>query len=206
MRNRWIILIVGLLFILLIGIIAALILAPGSSGINLLNLNRNQAACLRDDDGNCFVMPGATGLDANSVSVTFPDQFEADYHLVVMPFDREQQVLAVTWLPLFQEITAEHDNLQYWSIAALPELNAAIRILVVTGISAGISDTEVRPQVTVLFMEEQDIFLDALAIDSTEEIQSFIMDSEGVIYYRSIGEYSDDKGEDFRHALDALLR
>jgi len=206
MRNRWIALIAVLLFVLITGIVAALTLAPDSTGISLLNSNGNQPACLTDIDGNCLVMPGATGLDADSESVTFPEQFTAEYHLVVMPFDREQQVLAVTWLPLFQEIASGHDNLQYWSIAALPELNSAIRFLVMSGISAAVTETEMRPQVTVLFLEEQELFLDALEIESTDAIQSFIIDSDGVIYYRAIGEYSDIKGDDFRSAVDALLQ
>lgn len=206
MRNRWIALIVGLFTLLLIGIVATLTLAPDSTGINLLNSNGGQATCLTDLNGDCLVMPGVSGLDANSDTVTFPEQFEADYHLVVMPFDRDQQVLAVTWLPLFQEIAAEYDNLQYWSIAALPELNAGLRFLVISGISIGISDDTVRPQVTALFMEEQQLFMDVLEIDSTDVIQSFIMDSDGVVYYRSTGEYSEEKGAEFRNAVDALLQ
>src|SRR5690606_12684730 len=107
--------------------------------------------------------------------------------LVVMPFDREQQVLAVTWLPLFKELAAENDSLQFWSIAALPELNSAVRLLVLGGTSAAVSDAEIRTQITVLFLEEQEAFLEALAIDNSDEIQVFIMDKDAVLYYHDSG-------------------
>ncbi len=205
MQKRWLFIVIIMLIVTaLIG--ATLILAPDSTSMNILNATSNRPTCLKNSDDRCLVMPGVTGLTSDSDVVNFPEQFEADYHLVVMPFDREQQVLAVTWLPLFQELASTHDNVQYWSIAALPELNSAIRFLVLTGISAGISDEEVRQQVTVLFLEQQAEFLDALAIDNDETIQVFIMDSEGVIYYRAIGEFTTERGENFREALVSLLQ
>lgn len=204
MSKRWLfVVIVMLLLTFLIG--AVLVLAPDSTGIDILNASSDSLTCLKNSDDNCLVMPSVTGLTSDSTEVNFPQQFTVDYHLVVMPFDREQQVLAVTWLPLFQELANDYDNVQYWSIAALPELNSAIRFLVLTGISAGISDDEVRQQVTVLFLEQQDTFIDALAIENVDAIQAFIMDSNGVVYYRAIGEFTTEKGEGFRDALESLL-
>lgn len=204
MQKRWLFIVIIMLIVTaLIGV--TLILAPDSTSMNILNTTTNSLSCLQNSEDSCLVMPSVSGLTSDSEAVNFPEQFEADYHLVVMPFDREQQVLAVTWLPLFQELASTHDNVQYWSIAALPELNSAIRFLVLTGISAGISDEDVRQQVTVLFLEQQAEFLDALAIDNDESIQAFIMDSDGVIYYRAIGEFTTERGENFREALDSLL-
>jgi hypothetical protein len=109
----------------------------------------------------------------------------------------------VTWLPLFQELAAETSNRQYWSIAALPNLNAAIRILVIGGMSGAVREPELRSQITVFFLEEQAAFLDALAIESPEEIQVFITDGAGSIYYRDTGVFTEEKGETLRQALDA---
>lgn len=205
MQKRW--LFSGIFLVLVIVMIGAVfLLAPNSSQIDFLNISNNSSpACLTNTDDSCLVMPSVTGLTSDSVGVSFPEQFDSEYHLVVMPFDREQQVLAVTWLPLFQELSADNEALQYWSIAALPELNTAIRFLVMTGLSAGIVDDEVRSQVTVLFLEQQDAFLEALGIDNDAIIQAFIMDNEGVVYYRAIGELTAENGADFREALNDLL-
>lgn len=202
-KRLWFIIVIMLMLTMLIG--AVLIFAPNSTRMDILNNNINGLSCLQNSDDNCLVMPSVTGLTSDSVEVNYPEQFVAEYQLIVMPFDREQQVLAVTWLPLFQELASENDNLQYWSIAALPELNAGIRFLVLTGIRAAIPNADMRQQVTVLFLEQQEQFLATLAIDDDEAIQAFIMDSDGVIYYRAIGEFTEEKGEALRDALTHLL-
>lgn len=204
MENRRNILLMLALIIVLI-IATVIIFNPQISRINLVNDTDDSLSCLIDDNDNCLIMPGVNGLDINLREVIFPDQFESDYHLLVMPFDREQQVLAVTWLPLFQELVDENENLQFWSIAALPELNPGVRLLVLGGISAGITDATIRSQITALFLEEQDVFLEALSIENIEQIQVFIMDNDGVIYYRESGEYSEEKGQAFTEALQQLL-
>lgn len=202
-KRLWFIIVIMLMLTMLIG--AVLIFAPNSTRMDILNNNINGLSCLQNSDDNCLVMPSVTGLTSDSVEVNYPEQFVAEYQLIVMPFDREQQVLAVTWLPLFQELASENNNLQYWSIAALPELNAGIRFLVLTGIRAAIPNADMRQQVTVLFLEQQEQFLATLAIDDDEAIQAFIMDSDGVIYYRAIGEFTEEKGEALRDALTHLL-
>lgn len=205
MQNRRNILLLLALIIVLALIATVLVLNPQSSSINLADDTGDTLSCLTDDNGNCLVMPGVSGLDINLQEVIFPEQFETDYHLVVMPFDREQQVLAVTWLPLFQELVDDNDSLQLWSIAALPELNAGIRLMVLGGISAAITDATIRPQITALFLEEQDLFLETLAIEDSEQIQIFILGKDGVVYYRESGEYTEEKGQIFTEMLQQFL-
>lgn len=205
MQNRRNILLLLVLIIVLVLIATVVVLNPQSSTINLADEAGDTLSCLTDDSGNCLLMPGVSGLDINLQEVNFPGQFETDYHLVVMPFDREQQVLAVTWLPLFQELVNDNDNLQLWNIAALPELDAGVRLFVLGGISAAITDATIRPQITVLFLEDQELFLEALAIEDIEQIQIFILDKDGVVYYRESGEYTPEKGQLFTEMLQQIL-
>lgn len=108
MQNRRNILLMLALILIVLIIATVIIFNPQISRINLVGDADDSLSCLTDDNGNCLIMPGVNGLDINLREVIFPDQFESDYHLLVMPFDREQQVLAVTWLPLFQEIGRAH--------------------------------------------------------------------------------------------------
>lgn len=196
---------IGLLLIvalLAIGFIA-LNFAPETSSM-LLGEKIQELACLEDAEGHCLVMPNVSGINIDSEPLNFPDSFSEDYYLVVMPFDREQQVLAVTWLPLFREIAAQHENFHYFSIAALPDLNPAIRLLVIGGMSSTLHEDEVRSQLAVLFLEEQDAFLDALAIDNIEVIQIFVMNNQGVIFYRDSGEYEPQKGQSLQEFIKSL--
>ncbi|MCA9916114.1 MAG: hypothetical protein KC496_22315, partial [Anaerolineae bacterium] len=149
MRRR---IIVALLFVLVVvlAILAINQLAPELTDIrNLANASPDTAAisCLTDDAGDCLVMPAVTGVNLDNHDIAFPEAFNADYYLVVMPYDRQQQQEALTWLEPFQEIAAQHETLSYFSIAALPDLSAPIRLLVMGGLSAGVQDGEVRPRV-----------------------------------------------------------
>lgn len=161
--------------------------------------------CLTDDTGGCLRLPVVSGVDVDNDAITFPEAFDSAYMLIVMPFDREQQVNAITWLPIFQELSAEYDNINFYNIAALPELNLAIRALVMGGMSAGIREDGVRDRTTVLFLQEQDRFLEALTIENTEQIAVFIMGQDGIVFYRDSGAFTTEAGDALRDALEEIL-
>ena len=159
-----------------------------------------QPDCLTDDAGACLRLPTVTGVDLDNDTISLPSAFATEYVLVIMPFDRDQQVLAADWLPTFQELAAAFDNLSYVSIAALPDLNAFGRTGVIVGMSAGVRDQTVRDATAILFLEDQQAFLDALAVDSTEQMQAFIMGQDGTLYWRTTGTYTPSQGDDLRDA------
>lgn len=196
-------LVVSIIILIIMIAIFALQFAPETSSF-IIAEDIQQIACLSDIDNNCLVMPSVSGVNIDNQSIAFPDNFTQDYYLVVMPFDDEQQNLARTWLPLFQELSAEFEGVHYFSIAALPDLNPAIRLLVIGGISVGVREPEIRSQVVVLFLEDQQAFLDTLAIDSIEALQIFIIDHDGLLLYRDSGEYEDEKGKILRETLANL--
>jgi hypothetical protein len=193
-------------FVLIVFAIAFAIvleIAPENSAF-LLGGNVQEMACLSDIEGNCLVLPAVSGTDINNQRVHFPDAFTKDYYLLVMPFDRDQQTLAITWLPLFQELAAEHENIYYFNIAALPDLNSAIRLLVVGGLSATVQEAAVRSQVVMLFLEDQQGFLETVAIDDIGLMQVFVVDSDGVLLYRDTGEYDEAKSKALRNFIVSL--
>lgn len=203
MPRRYIALIV--LFLILIVVSGAVLMfAPQTSSVQIGN-NVQQVACLQDDQGNCLVMPAVSGINIDNQVVSFPDAFTEDYYLVVMPFDDDQQSAARDWLPLFQAFAAEYESLHYFSIAALPDLNAGVRLLVIGGISIGVREAEVRSQIAVLFLDDQQAFLDALAIDSIDAMQIFIVDHEGVVFYRDSGDFTAEKGALLGDKLVSLI-
>jgi hypothetical protein len=159
-----------------------------------------QPDCLTDDAGACLRLPTVTGVDLDNDPVSLPSAFTTEYVLVIMPFDRDQQVLAADWLPTFQDLAATFDNLSYASIAALPDLNAFGRTGVIVGMSAGVRDQTVRDATAILFLDDQQAFLDALAVDNNGQMQAFIMGQDGTLYWRATGTYTPDQGDDLRDA------
>lgn len=204
MRRTQILVVILLIILVGISYFAVTTLAPEISEVedNTLVASAN---CLTRDTGTCLQLPTITGTTINTDSITFPDVFQTEYQLVVMPFDREQQVLAATWLPIFQEIASENPTFEYWSIAALPDLNTAVRALVIGGTSIGVQDEAVRSQIALLFLDDQQAVLDALNVPDIEQIQIFIMDRTGTVYYRDVGEYTEMRATALREAIIALV-
>jgi len=192
-------------FIVLSAILLLLWSAPPTSRFHIPGLSTNHVDCLRNETGDCFQIPSVTGIDLDSQPVSFPEAFTTETILIVMPFDRDQQVRAETWLPLFQELARDDDRLSYYSVAALPKLNAAVRVLVIGGMSAGLRDPVVRQQMAVLFLEDQEAFLAALEIETVDAIQVFIIDSDGTIFWRGAGDYTEATAQDLKTVLADLL-
>lgn len=161
-------------------------------------------SCVTDAGGECLVMPAVSGNNLDGVTVSYPEAFTGELNLVVMPFDRDQQVGAAQWVPLFQELAGNADNLDYASIAALPDLNPAIRALVVGGMSAAVARQEVRDRTVILFLEDQTTFLDALDVPDDEQMWVFILNGSGEVLYQQAGNFSDANAAAFREALAGL--
>lgn len=206
MRRRVVLIVVAFLAVSVMVIAAVLtLMAPQTSSIDTAARTGDRAGCLTDAGGDCLALPAAVGINLDNRPVAFPDALSDDLYLVVMPFDREQQVMAVTWLPLFQALAEQYGSVSFYSIAALPDLNRAVRAAVIVGMSLGVSDPAVRDQIAVLFLEEQAAFLDALAITDTSTIQVFIMTGDGLILWRTAGVYDEAAADALRDALRDLV-
>lgn len=201
---------ISLILLAMIVILTIVVVAFAPDTTSVLTFGEADQAdsnrCLADTAGKCYQMPAVNGVNLDNQPVRFPDDFSDEYYLVVMPFDRDQQVNAITWLPRFQALAEQYETVSYFNIAALPDLNAGIRFLVIQGMSAGMRDDTVRQQVGILFLEEQQAFLDALAIDDTDTIRVFIIGGDGTLYYRDSGVYDDDAGDKLTAALADIVR
>lgn len=198
--RRWIGIITGLLGVLAIALLIAQ-WAPATSDVAPVTQSE-RVRCLKGTDGNCLVFPAVSGVNLDNQTVAFPQAFGAGYTLLVVPFDRDQQVLAATWLPLFQELAAARDDLSYYSVAALPDLAAGLRVLVLGGMSAGTREPELRQRAVVMFLTEQARFLEALEVADAETLQVFVVDASGTLFWRGSGTYSEASGALLREFIE----
>lgn len=184
--------------------------APQTSEVTLPTADTTESVqspdCLTDDSGACLVMPAFQGDNLDGETLSFPADLAGRYNLVVMPFLDEQQVNAREWVPLFQDLATIYDDIAYYSLAPLPDLAPAIRFLVVGGTSAVVGDPDIRRVTVIAFLDDQQTFLDALDIASTEEIQAFIVTESGEVLWRVSGDYSDETADNLREALAGILQ
>lgn len=190
--------------IMLLGAIGVLTLvAPESSPIRLLQ--GDTMGCLTDDAGACLVLPAVAGYSLADDLITLPADFAHPYTLVVMPFDQQQQESAEDWLAPFQTIADEYEALGYMNIAALPDLSPAVRTLVVGGLRFGVRDEALQERIILLFLEDQAVFLQALALSDDTNMQLFVVDEAGTIFWRGSGAYNSATASDLATFIMTLL-
>lgn len=165
-----------------------------------------ETACQRADGGVCPAFPRITGDNLDGQSLTFPQAFEGRLNLVVVPFDREQQTAAIHWLPIFQQLAAAAPDARYYSIAALPNLNPAIRTLITGGLNIAITDPQIRSVTVVTFLEDQSLFTQALGLPHQEAMALLIAAQNGEILWLGSGDYSPERADALRQAFNALSR
>jgi hypothetical protein len=162
-----------------VSLLVLLRFAPATTSVTLVDCVRLADACLQ--------LPTVTGTTLAGETITFPEAFSGALNLVVMPFDRDQQVQAIEFVPVFQELAAEYEQVAYYSIAALPDLAAPIRLLVSGGMQAAVSDPTLRATTALLYLEDQQAFMTALAVPDDSTIQIFIFNPAGEVLFQAIG-------------------
>jgi hypothetical protein len=202
--RKWVIITLVLLGFFAGVLLFASVWAPATSAVDT-SAQSGQVSCLQNAQGNCLIFPAVSGVNLDNEEIAFPEAFGTGYALVVVPFDRDQQVLATTWLPSFQELAAERADLTYYSIAALPDLAAGIRLLVLGGMSAGTREPELRQRAVVMFLEDQARFLEALEVADANTLQVFVVDASGVIFWRGSGEYTEESAGLLREWIASSL-
>ena len=199
--------------LLLRGIVAAIaITAVAATFIVFRNAPETSAAQLSDisciesaDADDCIRFPTITGDNLLGNPVTYPADFRGQYVLTVVPFDQDQQVLADSWLPYVQDLAEQYPDFSYYNIPIFPDLETVYRLMARAGMIVLIEDAGLREITTTVFLENREVFLDALEIPDVEALQIMLMTAEGEVLWRESGAFSDDKGSILTQQLENLL-
>ena len=197
-RRRWLLFAAIVIVLVLAGAFFLLEVNAPSTSPNTIPDSPPEAASAQTS------LPQVTGETINGETITLPDDFTGRYNLVAMSFTREQQQDAAGWLPFFQELSADYDDLAYYSVAALPDLSVLGRTGVMVGLGAGVREEEVRDASVVLFLEDQQRFLNAITLQSNDDLAIFIMTQAGGIRLTTFGTYAPATADDVRAALADL--
>lgn len=196
--------------LLVVGIVVAILLlfgivlsvrAPASTNAELTPEPESTA----ETTDTPATLPGISGDNLDGVTLSFPGDFAADVNLVVMPFDRDQQTSAINWLPTFEALAERYPNVDYYSIAALENLSPMIRTLVIGGLNLGVTDPATRTRTVVLFLDNQQAFVDALGIPDREMLRVLVFARDGRLLYENAGTFSETAGFQFQSVVDNLI-
>lgn len=172
-------------------------LAPATTGV-VLN-------CIPDEDGDCLRLPDVVGINLNGTSISLPGAFDSPFNLVVMPFNQAQQEDATTWLPPFEALAEVHEDVAYYSLAALPDLSPALRLVVQTTMQIAINDEALRDVTLLAYLDDQPKFLEALNIPDTQMMGVFIFNQAGDVLWQTLGNHDEDLAQALSEVLAHLV-
>lgn len=198
MRRNAFLALMAIILIMLVAGAVWLLTAPPTTDITVRE-------CVTGADDACLTLPRVMGDNLDGETITLPDDISSDYALLVIPFDREQQTQAANWLPVYQEIVAEYDNLSYYSVAILV-VEAPFRPLVVGGLNVAIADPEVRPAVIVAFVEEADQQDALIALNHADEpsLLALLVNQQGEVLWQHTGVYEPSAADELRTVMANL--
>ena len=165
-------------------------IAPGKS--KLLTLR----------DGPHF--PVVSGSNLNRQEFEFPRDFGGELNLVIVPFQRYQQILVNTWIPTAQEMEASYPGFIYYELPTVYEMPVISRTFLNEGMRAGIPDETSRERTITLYLDKES-FKSALGITSEDDIHLFLVNRDGEILWQANGEFSQEKANDLLELIQNTL-
>jgi hypothetical protein len=164
-------------------------LAPGKSR---LYINRSEPH---------FPVVSGYNLDRNEFE--FPRDFAGRYNLVIVAFQQYHQNTVNTWIPFVQEIEAYLPGFIYYELPTINEMPVLSRTFINEGMRAGIPDQTARERTITLYIDKM-AFRSAMGIPNEKDIWLFLVDQNGDILWKTMGEYTDDKADDLASFLESF--
>jgi hypothetical protein len=147
--------------------------------------------------------PTVTGETLTGRRFDLPADFEASYNLAFVAFRRRQQADVDTWVPVAEDVEAEFPDVRYYELPVISRLYAPAKAFIDGGMRAGIPDAETRER-TITVYTDKDVVRRALDIESEDAIRAFLVDREGVVYWRAAGPRTDAAVDRLREVLASL--
>lgn len=149
--------------------------------------------------------PVVSGFNLNRQELEFPRDFNGDLNLVVLAFKQNQQIIVNTWLPFAQESELAFPGFFYYELPTINEMTSLSRTFINEGMRAGIPDQTARERTVTLYLDKEAL-KSALDITNENNIYLFLVDQDGKIYWRSAGDYTEDKAGSLIEVVKASLQ
>jgi hypothetical protein len=150
------------------------------------------------------MFPQVRGQNLNRQIYTLPRDLEGDVNLVILAFWQRQQRSVDTWMPFAEKFSAEHPGFRVYELPVLDRMMIPFRFVIDGGMRSGIPDSGVRGRTITLYLNKAN-FLRSLQIRDQDTIHGLLVTQQGQILWRSDGDYSEEKGEGLKAAIEAHL-
>ncbi|MGD2163737.1 MAG: hypothetical protein PVG02_03100 [Anaerolineales bacterium] len=146
--------------------------------------------------------PEVSGKNLDREIRTYPNDFEGKLNLVFIAFQQWQQTSINTWLPFAATLEAERDDLTYYEFPTIQSMNRIFRTFINEGMRAGIPDPKSRERTITLYLDKEP-FRAALDMPDENRIYVLLIRQDGEVLWRTRGEYSAQREQSLRAAIQA---
>jgi hypothetical protein len=147
--------------------------------------------------------PPITGETLTGRTLQLPEDFEEPLNLVFVGFRRNQQPAIDSWLPVAADIEAAFPEVRYYELPVISRLYAPAKRFIDGGMRAGIPNEDTRERTITVYTDKKTVRR-ALDIDDEDEIHAFLVDREGVIYWRAAGARTEKDADHLREIVESL--
>jgi hypothetical protein len=148
--------------------------------------------------------PPITAQNLARETFDLPGDFEGDFNLCLIAFQRWHQPLINSWIPLARNLEETHPGFVYYEFPVIRQLNVLYRGFIDQGMRAGIPDPVARHKTITLYTDKA-AFNRPLEIDDEEEIHLRLVDREGAVHWRFTGALTREAAESLQATVEALL-
>ena len=144
--------------------------------------------------------PVIASYNLEKTKVTLPADFQGQVNLVFLTFESEQQKDADSWAPVVKNVEASRPGIHHYLLPVYGKENFLYRWWINSSLRSSLPENEQRQTTIPLYLNRLN-FMKSLKIDSDKEITVLLIDKQGRVLWREMGELNDAK----RSSLEAAL-
>jgi hypothetical protein len=145
-------------------------------------------------------MPTVTAQNLSETTFILPAQLPAARTLVLMAFEREQQVLLNTWV---DALSLKDNKLPWIETPVIGKGYGLFRVFIDNGMRRGIPDPALRERTITLYTDPAALRRDMGLSGDGKEVWVLVVDRTGLVLAQAPGSYSADKAKPLLEALNA---
>jgi hypothetical protein len=144
--------------------------------------------------------PVIASYNLEKTKVTLPADFQGQVNLIILTFESEQQKDADTWTPVVKSVEASRPGLHHYLLPVYGKENFLYRWWINSSLRSSLPADEQR-QTTIPLYLNRPTFMKSLNISSDKEITVLLVDKQGRVLWREMGELNDAKRSSLQAAL-----
>jgi hypothetical protein len=148
--------------------------------------------------------PTLEAQDLEGTPVRVPDDLPNHPRVVILPFQRWQQMLVDGWSRAAHTLAETYPGMTVWEVPAISHSYSVGRFFIDGGMKAAIPDLDVR-QHTLTAYVDLTALIDALDIPDYETPHVFLLDADGEIVWRGKGQVDEEQVASMAVALATLV-